>query len=69
MAGPIAVDLEDAQNCTAIDMIRFLLAFCTSNGNKAVPVCDEALLERAFTAAREVANSGDTPLKEHLTEL
>jgi len=69
MSGPIGVDLAGAQDCKAADMIRFLLAFCQSGGEKADPVCDEALLQRAFEKAKEVANQEGTALKTNLDKL
>ena len=69
MAGPIAVDLADAQQCKAIDMIRFLFAFCLSGGAKAVPHCDEELLGRAFEEARKLADRKEAFLETQLSAL
>jgi len=50
-------------------MIKFLLAFCRSGDDKAVPFHDEHVLQRAFEKAREVANSNGTLLQTRLLEL
>jgi hypothetical protein len=68
MADPISVDLEDAQQCKAADMIKFLLAFCRSGDDKTLPVHDEQVLRRAFEKTKTLANRGGT-LKTHLQEL
>ena len=69
MSGPIGVDLAGAQECKAVDMIRFLLAFSRPGVDKTVPVCDEDVLGRAFSRAKEVANQGGTALRTNLDEL
>ena len=69
MAGPIRVDLEEAEQCKAINMIKYLFAFCASNGGKEVPVCDEHLLERAFEDVKEIANRRGTTLEAELNIL
>lgn len=69
MAEPISVDLESTQQCEAANMIKFLLAFCRSGDDKAVPFHDEHVLQRAFEKAREVANSNGTLLQTRLLEL
>ena len=69
MAGPIAVDLADAQECKAIDMIKYLFAFCLSEGAKDVPDCDEELLGRAFKEARKLANHRSPILESNLSAL
>jgi len=69
MAGPIEVDLAGAQQCTAADMIKFLLAFCRSEDGKVDPVHDDEVLGRAFKEARELANREGTTLKTELSEL
>ena len=69
MAGPIKVDLEDTMECKAIKMIRFLFAFCMSNRNGGVLVCDEQLLARAFKRVKAIAKRGDTFLADQLSDL
>ena len=69
MSGPIAVDLAGAQDCKAVDMIKFLLAFCQPVVGKAVPVHNDGLLRRAFKEAKELANRKHTPLRTKLNEL
>ena len=69
MAGPIEVDLEEAEQCKAINMIKYLFAFCSSDDSKDVPVCDEELLERNFEEVRKIANRDDTTLSMELSEL
>ena len=69
MAGPVKVDLEEAQQCKAIRMIEFLFAFCLSEVNgKDAPKCNERLLGRAFEKVKKIAND-DRTLKRHLTDL
>jgi hypothetical protein len=70
MGDPIRVDLERAQQCTASDMIQFLLAFCRpcENGT-AIPVHDEEVLGRAFEAAKEIANDGNAALRTNISHL
>ena len=63
----IRIDLQGAEQCKAIDMIRFLFAFCLSDDSKKVPVCDEFLLERAFEEVKGVANN--PTLKKQLSKL
>ena len=70
MTEPIKVDLESAQQCKAIDMIRFLFAFCLSSGDsKATPVCDDDLLKRAFERVKGIALRDDTTLDTKLSKL
>ena len=69
MADPIAVDLADAQQCKAIEMIKFLLAFCRSGDDKTVPVHDEQVLNLAFEEAKTLANCNGTRLYTELCEL
>ena len=69
MAGPIAVDLESAQQCKATEMIKFLLAFCRSGDDKTVPVHDEQVLQRAFNETKRLANRDRTLLQAQLQEL
>jgi hypothetical protein len=69
MAGPIRVDLEDAQDCNAADMIEFLFAFCLSKGGKEAPARNEKLLGQAFEAVKETAKCDGTPLHVQLSEL
>ena len=69
MSGPIGVDLAGAQECGAVDMIRFLFAFCQPGDGKIDPVCDEGSLRRAFEKAKEVANQEDTSLRTNLNQL
>ena len=56
MEGSIRVDLEDAEQCKAIDMIKFLFAFCLSGDSKKVPVCSELLLGWTFEV-KGIANN------------
>ena len=69
MGRPIAVDLAEAQECTAAGMIRFLLVFCQSGGDKTTPVHNEDLLQRAFLEAKKVANQERTALRTNLEKL
>jgi hypothetical protein len=69
MAGPIEVDLEDAQECNAARMIEFLFAFCLSEGGKKVPKCDDKLLGQAFEAVKEIAKRDGTTLHLQLSKL
>ena len=67
MEGPIGVDLEDAEQCKAIDMIRFLFAFCLSEDSKEVLVRHDESLDQAFEEAKGIANNGT--LKRELSAL
>ena len=69
MAGAIAVDLSNAQECSAAEMIKFLFAFCRSGNDQTVPVHDESLLERAFEEARNLAHCEGSLLEENLNGL
>jgi hypothetical protein len=55
--------------CKAINMIKFLFAFCLSDGCKGVPVCNEELSKRAFKKVKEIAKRGDTILETELSKL
>jgi hypothetical protein len=68
MAGPIGVDLEGAQQSSALNMIKYLFAFCLSE-DKGVPVCNEKLLGQAFEKMKEIAKCDDTPLATQLYKL
>ena len=68
MAGPVKVDLEEAQQCKAIRMIEYLFAFCLSGDGKDAPKCNEKFLGRAFEEVKKIANN-DRTLKRHLTGL
>jgi hypothetical protein len=68
MIGPIGVDLEDAQQCSALKMIKYLLAFCISK-DEGDPECDEELLAQAFEKVKEIAKCDKTPLTTQLSEL
>jgi hypothetical protein len=68
--GPhILADLEHAQQCTASDMIKFLLAFCWSGDEQVVPVHDEQALGRVFEEAKDLAKPEGTTLRTSLSEL
>ena len=69
MASVISVDLEDAQQCKAVEMIKFLLAFCRSRNDKTVPVHDELVLQRVFGETRRLADRSGTPFQTHLQKL
>ena len=69
MAGPVRVDLEAAQQSKAIDMIKFLFAFCLSQDPKTTLVCEEEPLTQAFDRVREVANRRNTTLETELSKL
>ena len=68
MAGPVKVDLVEAQQCEAIRMIEFLFAFCLSRNGKDAPECNEDLLGPAFKKVKKIANN-DLTLKRHLKDL
>ena len=69
MTGPIRADLEETEQCKTIDMIKYLFAFCASDGSKEVPACDEQLLECAFEDVKEIANRRGTTLERELSKL
>ena len=69
MAGPIQVDLEEAEQCKAVEMIKFLFALCRWDDGDALPVCDEQLLERAFEKAKAIAKRRRTILANQLSIL
>lgn len=69
MAGPIEVDLEESKQCTAINMIKFLFAFCITKGTEVVPKCDEQQLGLAFEKVKAIARSSNTILTSQLSEL
>ena len=69
MAGPIQVDLEEAEQCKAIEMIKFLFAFCLEDGDNAVPVCNEQLLGQAFNKVKAIAKRDRTTLRNQLSHL
>ena len=50
MAGPIAVDLENAQQCEAAEMTKFPLAFCRSGGGEATNPVPGIVSARGLTA-------------------
>ena len=65
----IRTDLKGVKECDAVDMIKFLLAFCLSDGAKVSPTCDERILVHAFEEARTLANLDGTPLKQGFSAL
>ena len=69
MGESIAVDLAGMQECTAANMIKFLLAFCRSGGDRTTPVHNEDLLQQAFLEAKKVANWKGTALRTNLKKL
>lgn len=69
MAGPIRVDLEDAQQCSAVKMIEFLFAFCLKGDDRDIPGYGGESLERAFQKVKEIATRNETPLQTELSEL
>ncbi|KAF8312603.1 uncharacterized protein EI90DRAFT_3093157 [Cantharellus anzutake] len=68
MEEPIRVDLESAQQCKAVDMIDFLLAFCLSGKGKVVPARDKRVLLSAFEKVKEVGNQEGTTLRIELSK-
>ena len=70
MAGPIRVDLEEAEQCKAIDMIRFLFALCLSSGSQDDDlVCSDTPLGLAFEKVKLIAKCTDTILATELSNL
>jgi hypothetical protein len=74
MAEPIRVDLEEAKQCEAKRMIKFLFAFCLSEDKEKVLVCSEGSLGQAFEKVKEIAKrneseSSKSPLMASLMEL
>ena len=69
MEGPIRVDLEEAQECKAIDMIRFLFAFCNPRSSEKVPACNSRLLDLAFEKVKKIAKDRNNTLETELNNL
>jgi len=59
--------LADAQKCKAAEMIKFLLAFCQSGNDRAVPVHHEQMLRHAFEEVRNLANRSGTAAKSGMS--
>lgn len=69
MAELITMELEDAQQCSVVDMIKYLFAFCLSGLNEDVPVCNDELLKAAFEEVKKIANANGTVLDTELSKL
>ena len=69
MVEPILADLEGAQQCGVIAMIKYLFAFCLSGSNGDDIVCNDNSLEVAFEKVKEIANAQGTVLDIELSNL
>ena len=66
IAAPIRNEISRAQDCKAVDMLRFLFSFCDTRDDAGRVEPKDEELGTAFAFAQELANEPDTLLRKNL---